>query len=111
MNVNGLFIEWSYIPGGPVVKTPCFHCQGQEKKNLNGTSPVVQWLMQTCQCRSRKIPHASGQLSPRATMTEPAAPQSPRSATREAIAMRSPHSPHLKKVRANNEDPAQPKIN
>ena len=44
MNVNALFIEWSKFPGGPVVRTLCCHCQGQEDKNLNVTSPAVPWL-------------------------------------------------------------------
>ena len=60
--------------------------------------------------------HTSGQLSPGAATTEPL---SPRSATREATAMRHPrttvktslHSPQLEKACArSNKDPAQPKI-
>ena len=46
---------------------------------ITGASLVVQWLRIACQCRghgfepwSGKIPHATEQLSPCATTTEPA---------------------------------------
>ena len=82
-----------------------------------------------CQCRRhRNIPHAAGQLSLCATTTEDRAPQSPRSATREAAAIRSPRTAtrvatrgatrvatrgapprcNQRKTVCSNEDPGQP---
>ena len=51
--------------------------KGEKEISLPGF-PVAQWLRITCQCRghgfkpwSGKIPHATEQLSPCATTTEP----------------------------------------
>ena len=73
-------VSWDF-PGDPVVKTPLANAGGPG---------FHAW--------SRKIPHATGQLSPCPTTTEAHTSKSPRSATREAAAMRSLHttreSPH-----------------
>ena len=49
-----------------------------DKRLYTGTSRVVQWIRICCPCRgnrfeplSRKIPHATGQLSLCSTTTEP----------------------------------------
>ena len=89
-------------------------------KNLHGgTSWWRSGLESACRCRghgfepwSGKIPHATEQLSPRATTTEPACLESC-SATREASAMRSPRtamksmpcSAQLEKARAQQRRP------
>ena len=79
-------------------------------KNTIRASLVVQWLGipvvrpanagDTSLILSRKIPHASGQISPCATTSEPT--------TREATTMRSLHA-YIEKALAHLEDPAQPK--
>ena len=87
------------FPGGPVVRTQCFHCCGPRVQSLIGNedpashtawpkkkkkmgSGLPWWRSgweSACQCRghgfepwSGKIPHAAGQLGPCATTTEPA---------------------------------------
>ena len=77
------------LPGGPVVKNP--------PSNAGDAGSIAAW--------GTKIPHATGQLSPRATTTEPMrsrahVPQlekSPSATTREASAtQRRSHLPQLR---------------
>ena len=94
---------------------------------LNGDG-LPQWSSgwaSTCQCKghkfnpwSRRIPHATGHLSPCTTTTWPELANWC-SATREATAMRahapqlenSPNSPQLEKAQGSNQDPVQWKVN
>ena len=97
--------------------TPLYHIEQYIKNCHNKASLVVQWL-RIClpMQRSRKIPHAAGQLNPSTTATEP---ESPCSTTLQVTTMKcprlqpesSPCLPHLKKALAHSsEGLAQPKI-
>ena len=93
-------------------------------KMLVSTSLWPSRYKSTCQCRghgldpwSGKIPHAMGQLSQCAAITEPVL-QSLCSATREATAVspcttknNSPARCNQRKPTCNNTDPAWPKVN
>ena len=66
--------DWKRLLRGRNRTLPDLLC---ETKNIKGTSLVVEWI-RVPQCRghsldpqSRKIPHAAGRLSPRATVSEP----------------------------------------
>ena len=67
-------VSWD-LPGDPVVKTPLANAGGPG---------FHAW--------SRKIPHATGQLSPCTTTTEARMSKCPGSTTGEAAAMRSLHT-------------------
>ena len=56
-NWDSVTNKWVF-PGGPVVKNPSYNAVGA------GLIP----------CQGTKIPHAAGQLGPRATTTEPMRP-------------------------------------
>ena len=91
--------------------TKCF-LKHSFKKSLPGLPWWSSGWESACQCRghrfdpwSRKIPYASGQLSPWATTTEAWVPKNPRSATRSHCSEKpapqlesSPHSLQVEKV-------------
>ena len=84
---NSLVVQWLGL---------CFHCQGQEKKNLNVTSPAVQWLRIHLSVQAQEDSTCLGATKSTSHDDWASTPE-PISATREAIAVRSPHLPQLEK--------------